>query len=85
MFVFFFLLVAAELSDTERRRPSGVSVLLFCFGTELVEAERIVSKVFGEELEALGVDACSFVCGTIESLVMDGYFVFGLVLFWLVS
>ncbi len=82
---FLFLSVAAELSDTERRRPPDVSVLLFCFCTELVEAERIIPKGFGEELEAFGVDACSFVCGTIESLVMDGYFVFGLALFWLVS
>ncbi len=82
---FWFLFVAAELSDTERRRPSDVSVLFFGFCAELVEDERIIPKGFGEELEALGVDARSFVCGTIESFLMDGYFVFGLALFGLVS
>jgi hypothetical protein len=80
-FFFLFLLVAAELSDTERRRPSDVSVLFFVFCAELVEDERIIPKGFGEELEALGVDARSFVCVTIESLLMDGFFVFGLSLF----
>ena len=45
----------------------------------------MIPKGFDEELEGFGVDACSFVCGTIESLVTEGYFPFGLPFFWVIS
>ena len=32
----------------------------------------MIPKGFDEELEAFGVDACSFVCGTIKSLLTEG-------------
>ena len=59
---FWFLLVAAELSDTERQRPSDVSVLFFGFCAELVEAERIFLRDLAKNWKPYGLmHAPSFV------------------------